>query len=231
MSYLAFLASFGVSGAHPGGFRLTKKMLATLGLREDMNILDAGCGTGETAAYIAETWGAKVSCIELNPLMADKAEKRMADRGLQMNIHRGSVEDMPYEDNQFDLVLSESVLAFVKKPAALREMHRVLKKNGVLIANELTLLNRLPAHSEREIADTYGLDTVLQQEDWIQLLFNSGFSHLHTFREEPMWQQAQHDYQPSVNLPPELIENYKQHLLIMGKYQEHLSYKIFQGRK
>ena len=69
--YVEMLAYFGVSGAHPGGIELTKTMIEHLNLASDDRILDVGCGTGQTAAYLGHL-GYEVEAIDTHPLMIEK---------------------------------------------------------------------------------------------------------------------------------------------------------------
>lgn len=51
-TYIDFLAYYGIGSAHPGGFTLTKQLLAQLPFRHGANVLEIGCGTGKTAKDI-----------------------------------------------------------------------------------------------------------------------------------------------------------------------------------
>ncbi|PAV29194.1 hypothetical protein CIL05_12410 [Virgibacillus profundi] len=76
-TYLDCLALFGVGGAHPGGLQLTKRILSQEDINEEKRVLDAGCGTGQTSAYIAETYPCHVTSLDYNKIMVDKARKRL----------------------------------------------------------------------------------------------------------------------------------------------------------
>lgn len=52
----------------------------------------------------------------------------------------GDAENIPFPDNTFDAVLSESVTAFTDKGKSLPEYFRVLKSGGYLGLNEITWL-------------------------------------------------------------------------------------------
>lgn len=54
-TYQDALAYFGVSGAHPGGLTLTKFLLEQEKITSHTTLLDGGCGTGQTSAYIKRT--------------------------------------------------------------------------------------------------------------------------------------------------------------------------------
>ncbi len=90
-------------------------------------LLDAGCGTGHFSKVAMEK-GAVVTSMDIGERLLEKvAEKCNSERVL------GSVLDMPFDDNYFDLVISSEVIEHTKAPyKALREFYRVLKPNGIL---------------------------------------------------------------------------------------------------
>lgn len=73
---------FGVGGAHPGGINLTKEIFKSENISTTSHILDVGCGTGQTAAYIAHKYGAKVTGIDINSIMVAKATERMKKKNV-----------------------------------------------------------------------------------------------------------------------------------------------------
>ena len=72
--YLDFLSKFGVGGAHPGGIGLTKEIFKSERITPATRILDVGCGTGQSAAYLASKYGAIVTGIDINPVMVKKQD-------------------------------------------------------------------------------------------------------------------------------------------------------------
>jgi ubiquinone/menaquinone biosynthesis C-methylase UbiE len=90
-------------------------------------VLELGCGTGLILARIARIAEEAVG-IDLSEGMAQQAR----DRGLDARI--GSVCDLPFEDEEFDLTYSFKVLAHVPDiEAALREAARVTRPGGHLL--------------------------------------------------------------------------------------------------
>ena len=71
-NYLEFLSKFGIGGAHPGGINLTKEIFQAEEMNQNSRLLDVGCGTGQTAAYLAERYGAKVTGMDINPIMVKR---------------------------------------------------------------------------------------------------------------------------------------------------------------
>src|SRR5947199_3676343 len=120
-TYFDLLANFGIGGAHPGGFLLTQELLSAENIHSESQILDAGCGTGQTSAYLYSHFGSNILGLDINPIMLKKAKNRFLSQKMPIQLIQGSVEKIPLKDATFDFVLSESVLAFVQKEQALRE--------------------------------------------------------------------------------------------------------------
>ncbi|NRD80358.1 class I SAM-dependent methyltransferase [Bacillus sp. BRMEA1] len=227
LTYIDFLAKFGVGGAHPGGILLTKSMLTQENIKPGATILDAGCGTGQTAAYLSQHFQANVVGIELNPIMVEKARSRFQSLQLPVQLVQGSIENIPFPDNTFDFILCESVLAFVNKPIALNEFYRVLKNNGRLIANEMTINSKLSQSDEEEIKEFYAIDSLLLEEDWKRLLTDSGFQNIEI--NAPYMDLLQgspsQEFNFSQNFEPELFSILNQHGNMLVKYHDTLSHR------
>ncbi len=233
LTYFDFLAKFGVGGAHPGGFLLTQNILSKEDITENSFVLDAGCGTGQTAAYLYQQYKANVFGLEINPIMVEKAISRFQTLQLPIRILQGSIEEIPFNDHSFDFILSESVLAFVDKPKALKEFYRVLKKGGRLIANEMTMNKKLSSLEETEIINFYAVDSLLLESDWNRLLQASGFHDIKLKKPKQSLSQGNHtpEFNFSKNFEPELFHVLNEHGNIVIKYQDILSYRIFTATK
>jgi len=87
-------------------------------------ILDVGCGTGanlEMLAHFGEAEGVDVSTEALDFCQT---------RGLK-NVRQGEAEQLPYEDQSFDLVTGLDVVEHLDNDiAGLQEMRRVLRTGG-----------------------------------------------------------------------------------------------------
>ena len=97
LNYLNCLALFGIGGAHPGGLQLTKEILSREKINEKTIILDVGCGTGQTSAYMAEKYKCKIIGLDNNEMMLEKAKKRFYRiSNLPIETRLGSVESLPF---------------------------------------------------------------------------------------------------------------------------------------
>jgi SAM-dependent methyltransferase len=108
-----------------------------LALPPGARLLDAGCGTGGLLARLA----AMRPDLDLQGLEYD-AEAAGLARGKLLGrdparLQVGSVNAMPYPDQQFDVIVSADVLshAAVDETSALNEFHRCLKPGGTLLLN------------------------------------------------------------------------------------------------
>jgi SAM-dependent methyltransferase len=228
LTYFDFLAKFGVGGAHPGGILLTQDILSKEKVNDQSVILDAGCGTGQTAAYLYQHYKSQVIGIEINPIMVEKAISRFEKQQLPISLIQGSIEEIPFADQTFDFILSESVLAFVNKPKALKEFNRVLKKGGRLIANEMTINRPVSQQEAAEIMNFYAVDSLLFEEDWKQLLQAAGFRDIKI--KAPNMPLSHGNQTPEFNFSkdfePELFHVLNEHGNIVIKYQDTLSYRV-----
>ena len=100
------------------------------------HVLDAACGSGNVAIPAART-GAQVSGFDLVPALLDAAGAWAAREDLWLMLDQGTVENMPYADGQFDVVLSMFGVMFASRPhRVLSELARVTLPGGrVALAN------------------------------------------------------------------------------------------------
>ncbi len=231
--YLDVLSKFGIGGAHPGGLELTKEIFKNVKMNKASHLLDVGCGTGQTAAYLAAEFGIKVTGIDINPVMVEKARNRMAQYQLPVEIIQGSIEKCPLIDETFDFIISESVLSFVNKPRALKEIYRLLKKDGRFFANEMITNEPLTAIDEEEINQFYGLDSVLMGKEWVAIFNQTGFKHTEIIKQSPpvFQNQSLPEFQLSKDIGPYHYSILNRHFNIVEKYQGILNYGIFSCTK
>src|SRR5438093_1702162 len=90
-------------------------------------VLEVGAGTGANFPYFKKA--AKVTAIEPDPYMLERARKRLAELGLgNIELAQHPAEELPFEDASFDHVVSSMVFCSVREPGrALSEVRRVLK--------------------------------------------------------------------------------------------------------
>ena len=100
-----------------------------LEIEDSCNVLISGIGTGLDIPHLPSHH--YYTAYDLTPAMLDRCHKQLAQRPLQMDLHIADAMSLPFEDNHFDIVLMNLILAVVPQPEkALAEACRVLKPGG-----------------------------------------------------------------------------------------------------
>jgi SAM-dependent methyltransferase len=112
--------------------RGAEKFVERLGLKPGMRVLDVACGTGNLTLPAART-GADVTGLDFAPNLIEEAKANAAAEGLNINFDVGDAEDMPYEDESFDVVISMFGAMFTPRPdVTASELKRVCRPGGLV---------------------------------------------------------------------------------------------------
>ena len=114
-------------------FGRTSALRALTGLVDpEWTIGDLGCGTGQTSEALAP-FVARVIAVDRSGEMLQSARRRLKESP-NVDVRRGSLEDLPIEDGELDAALMMLVLHHVPDPAAaLAESARVLRRGARLV--------------------------------------------------------------------------------------------------
>lgn len=125
---------------HNGG--LSTAAWKRLGLRPRDRVLDVGFGNGKLIpTLLALEADLAYTGIDVSETML--AEAKAFNRALvdaqRIDLRIGSVEALPFPDGAFDRAVAVNTFYFVLDPdRALAELHRVLRRDGVLVVAGLT---------------------------------------------------------------------------------------------
>jgi SAM-dependent methyltransferase len=112
----------------PAAARLVK----FAGVQADQRVLDVACGTGVVAVTAARL-GAKTSGLDLTPELLERARENSKVAGVEVDWREGDVEQLPFGNGSFDVVVSQFGHIFAPRPSlAIAEMLRVLKPGGTI---------------------------------------------------------------------------------------------------
>ncbi len=104
--------------------------------KDTKSVLEIACGTGRLTRQLRNVLPltAELTCTDLSMDMIDFAQSSLMDNSI--NFLPANAQDLPFEDNSFDLVVCQFGYMFTTdKQKAFSEAFRVLKKNGVILFN------------------------------------------------------------------------------------------------
>jgi SAM-dependent methyltransferase len=108
------------------------RLVKRAGVRPGQRVLDVACGTGVVSVTAARL-GASVTGFDLTPQLLERARENARIAGVMVDWHEGDVENLPFGDAAFDVVLSQYGHIFAPRPdVAVGQMLRVLKPGGTI---------------------------------------------------------------------------------------------------
>jgi ubiquinone/menaquinone biosynthesis C-methylase UbiE len=175
VKFLDMQASVGVS-KHIGGYGATDELLSLCDIENAREVLDAGCGIGVGPAYLARKFKCRVVGTDLSEKMIEWSRQRARENGVEDKVEfcAADIQKLPFEDNRFDVVICQSVLAFVEdKQQAIREFVRVTKPGGYVGLNEAFWMKQPPSEIREQIKAALG-PSILTLDAWQSLWESSG---------------------------------------------------------
>ena len=84
---------------------LGPELAAAAAVRTGQRVLDVAAGTGN-AAFAAAERGADVTASDLSPELLEHARAQAIQRGIEVTFREANAESLPFNDGEFDTVLS-----------------------------------------------------------------------------------------------------------------------------
>ena len=170
--------------------KLTDWGLSHVSIDKTATILDAGCGGGRTISKLAAmASGGKVHGIDYSEesvTAAHRSNTRWIDIG-RVSIREGTVSQLPFENNTFDLVTAiETHLFWPNLPNDFDEIFRVLKLGGkLLIVAEIYKGGKHLEGVRKTIFDKHlaANMNLLTPDEHRELFSRAGFSDVQIFEE------------------------------------------------
>lgn len=170
---------------HLGGVAATEELIEMCHIGRDSYILDVGCGVGVTPCTLAKRIGCRVVGVDISPQMVARARVRAKRTRVPDTVEFkiADAQDLPFEDELFDAVLTESVTAFPEdKQKAVNEYARVARRGGYVGLNESVWLKTPPPEEiVAWAAQDLGANILpLTLEAWTELLQTAGLKEITT---------------------------------------------------
>ncbi|HEV2137919.1 MAG TPA: class I SAM-dependent methyltransferase [Nitrososphaerales archaeon] len=173
----------GMKVLHPGGLEATALVARACDISNEAIILDAGCGRGSTARFLAERYGCRVVGVDVDADALFKAQLMTENRGIGNRIafRLADLHELPFEEETFDGAIAQAVLIFTDKRRALRQITRRVKKGGFVGVLELTWILPPTAHMVEKVRSVLCRAAVNAEtrSGWIAAMDESGLSVVH----------------------------------------------------
>jgi ubiquinone/menaquinone biosynthesis C-methylase UbiE len=177
-SFFDFAAEVGLT-KHLGGLGATNELAELCHIDDGKYVLDVGCGVGATPCLLAKRYGCRVVGVDISEGMVERSRERARREGIadKVEFRVADAQDLPFEDDLFDAVITESATAFPEdKQGAVNEYVRVTKPGGHVGLNESTWLKVPPppevvAWASQDLGANVG---PLTSDGWVELLEGAG---------------------------------------------------------
>jgi ubiquinone/menaquinone biosynthesis C-methylase UbiE len=174
-----------------------------LGITPGTRLLDVGCGSGQIA-LIAARAGAQVTGCDISTNWLDIARARAASEGLEIVFEEGDAEALPYDDAQFDVVISLVGAMFAPRPNLVAdELTRVCRPGGMIAMANWTpagFVGQMFKAISKHIAPANMPAPVLWgDEDTVRDRFDQGIAALNCTR---------HIYHFDYPFPPDMVVDF-----------------------
>ncbi|MGG7574273.1 SAM-dependent methyltransferase [Streptomyces sirii] len=140
-------------------------------------VLDLGSGYGGSARALAERFGCRVVALDISEQHNRRHRAANARRGLDglIDVVTGSLGDLPYEAERFDVVWSLEVLCHLEdRPRALSEAVRVLRPGGALVFSDIMAAEETPPEAVRPATSRLSMPALGTPSRYLDLLSGLG---------------------------------------------------------
>lgn len=162
--------------------KLNQVLIERLDIKSSDRVLDAGCGVGGSAIYLAETIGCQVVGITLNNHQVKQAQQYVLDKKVHPLPEFCTMDftNTDFSNESFDIVWAiESVCHEKYKKAFIEEAFRILKPGGKLILADYFLGKKHPQQVDEQLLEAFSHSwgaMFLEKSDYFgNLLHQQGF--------------------------------------------------------
>jgi SAM-dependent methyltransferase len=156
----------------PGGLALTERAACCCNLSAGDRVLDVGCGTGTTTAFLRDRFQVTAIGVDRSTILLAAARGEQPD----LDLVRGEASTLPFPSGWFAALFCECVLSLLNDPPrALEEFHRVLRPGGYCVIADLYRRSNGPKRPE-PLSEARGcLKGAVQRDLLEQRVHSAGF--------------------------------------------------------
>lgn len=215
------------------------------GLQEDARVLGIGCGSGMQMIMLGRLCPyAAITATDIHqPFLDDLRERtRKAGLGCRITAMRASMDDLPFEDETFDLVWAEGSAFIMGFREAFVSWRRLLKPGGFIALSDLFWFTRaIAGECMQFFAQVY--PAFVHEEDGLRLVREAGYSVLDIFRlPEAAWWDPH--YIPLARRPDvlkrqlagdreaqDLLASFEREMEVFRTHSQEYGYSFYVARK
>lgn len=205
-----------------------------------LTVADIGCGSGAQTMALARNLEGHITAVDLFPAFLEKLKERAERLGLggKISVLEGSMDDLPFGEEEFDIIWSEGAVYNMGFEAGISYWKRFLKTGGCIAVSELTWKTKIrPEEIDEYWRREYPeIDTASGK---IRVLEENGFSPSgFFFLPESSWIDGY--YGPmegrfddflrrhgNSDAAQSLVENEREEIRLYRTYREYLSYGFY----
>ena len=230
----------------PGSDTETEKALNLIEFSQDqsLKILDIGCGTGSQTFTLARNLNGHITAVDLFPEFLEKLNLKAKDLGYEKRITTKacSMDELPYRENEFDLIWSEGAIYNMGFEKGVKEWQRFIKPGGYLAVSEASWITgaRPKEVEEYWLGEYPEMDTISNK---LKVLEENGYAPVaHFILPEYCWMEnfylplqegfskflSRHDNDEASRA---IVEGEKREIEIYEKYGAYYSYGFYIAKK
>jgi ubiquinone/menaquinone biosynthesis C-methylase UbiE len=235
----------GLERQGPGSPEVTLKALGFIeNLTAASRIADIGCGTGGQTMALAQHTPGVITGIDLFPGFIDLFNLNAGKLKLHDRVKGiiGSMDNLPFENEELDLIWSEGAIYNIGFKRGLNEWRRFLKTGGYIAVTEASWFTaQRPAEIDGFWMDAYPeINTIPNKVDQMQ---KAGYVPLATFiLPENCWTDHFYAHQvaaqevflkkyPGNETAGELVANQRHEAQLYSRYKDYYGYVFYIGKK
>jgi|TARA_B110000116_G_scaffold7940_1_gene6781 ubiquinone/menaquinone biosynthesis C-methylase UbiE len=175
--------------AFPSNSNLAIDLCKRGGVSSSSQLVHLGCGPGTVSSIVSSKFGCTISGIDPSPDLIGIGITEWKREALEFEC--APLDRCPLIDAWGTHLLTESRLSVVKNPShILKEAHRLLSDDGILMNSELVVTNPslLDDNVNRFLDTIFGQDADLSIDGWVVLIEENGFEIIEAREERQIMQ-------------------------------------------
>ncbi len=206
-------------------------------------ILDAGCGTGRHTILLAEETSAAITALDHFDQQIEALKKNIgkSDFSDRIEVVQGSMDDLSFSKNKYDLIWSESSIYNVGFEKGLRCWRDYLEDGGCVAVSEAVWFTENPSEEikafwDKMYPDVHMVEKVIERIggcgyrllDYFLMPKSDWWDGFYDILEARVATYSEKELRPGVK---EILQGVKEEIELFKKYNDEYGYAFFIGQK